>query len=151
MYIAKNMHHWGQNLLVLGYVKMFVLYAGQCDQMSFWKNRPKCSPPKKSSVTSLIFRKLPTVNNSPIGENSPNLVTLMLLGWTFVRKLFGPNGDSHKRLGIAAIRVRHQNVCKNQRLESLHGWQDYRLNTMRCSHHNLICFVIVCSKYDLQR
>jgi hypothetical protein len=27
-------------------------------------------------VTSVIFKKLPKVNNYPLGENSPNLVTL---------------------------------------------------------------------------
>jgi hypothetical protein len=28
------------------------------------------------SDTSVIFNKLPKVNNHPLGENSPNLVTL---------------------------------------------------------------------------
>jgi hypothetical protein len=34
----------------------------------------KSSP--KMWVTSVIFKKLPKVNNYPLGENSPNLVTL---------------------------------------------------------------------------
>jgi hypothetical protein len=29
-------------------------------------------------ATSVIFKKLPKVNNHPLGENSSNLVTLML-------------------------------------------------------------------------
>jgi hypothetical protein len=32
-------------------------------------------------ATSVIFFKLPAVNNRPIGENSPNLVTLVLSGF----------------------------------------------------------------------
>jgi hypothetical protein len=28
-------------------------------------------------ATSVIFKKLPKVNNRPLGENSPNLVTLL--------------------------------------------------------------------------
>jgi hypothetical protein len=34
-------------------------------------------------ATFVIFKKLPKVNNRPLGENSPNLVTL------FVRKIEG--------------------------------------------------------------
>jgi hypothetical protein len=60
----------------------------QGDQMSLWRNRPNCSPTsffasftvEKSSPivwpTFVIFKKQPKVNNRPIGENSPNLVTL---------------------------------------------------------------------------
>jgi hypothetical protein len=61
------------------------------DQMSLWKNYPKCSSThffkttltltdyKSSSQTwdtSVIFKKLPRVNNRPVFENSPDLVTL---------------------------------------------------------------------------
>jgi hypothetical protein len=55
------------------------------------KNRPKCSPKPflpvniiyraKSSqqfwATSVMFKELPKVNNHPIGQNSPNQVTLI--------------------------------------------------------------------------
>jgi hypothetical protein len=34
------------------------------------------SSPKFWATTSVIFKKLPTVNNHPMGENSPNLFTL---------------------------------------------------------------------------
>jgi hypothetical protein len=60
--------------------------------MSLSKNRPKCSPShilqnkyknftiEKSSpeilATFVIFKKLSKENNHPLGENSPNLVTL---------------------------------------------------------------------------
>jgi hypothetical protein len=33
---------------------------------------------QKICSTSVIFKKLPKVNDRPIGENSPNLVTLFL-------------------------------------------------------------------------
>jgi hypothetical protein len=57
--------------------------------MSLRKNRPKCSPSHFcqnlnleidlwKKVTQNIFKKLPKENKSPIGENSPNLVTLCL-------------------------------------------------------------------------
>jgi hypothetical protein len=40
------------------------------------KIMPKQVSKPKCSATSVIFIKLPKVNNRPIGENSPNLVTL---------------------------------------------------------------------------
>jgi hypothetical protein len=65
----------------------------QGDQLSLWKNRPACGPThfcqykyitysvEKSSpiflATFVIFLKLPRVNNRPMGENLPNLVTLL--------------------------------------------------------------------------
>jgi hypothetical protein len=65
----------------------------QGDQMSLWKNHPSCNPffcqnmymltpihkkysSPNMSDTSLILKELPKVNNRPLGENSPNLVTL---------------------------------------------------------------------------
>jgi hypothetical protein len=39
--------------------------------------REKRSP--KIRATSVIIKKLPKVNNHPIGENSPNLVTLSVV------------------------------------------------------------------------
>jgi hypothetical protein len=65
----------------------------QGDRMSLWKNRPKCSQtqflvkvyayplPWKQSRTkvwaiSVIFIERPKVNCDPLGENTPNLVTL---------------------------------------------------------------------------
>jgi hypothetical protein len=61
--------------------------------VSFEKNRPKyspihclsklihnfCSGEKKAKMrsTSVIFIKLPKVNSHPMGENSPDLVTLL--------------------------------------------------------------------------
>jgi hypothetical protein len=33
--------------------------------------------PKRGILTYVIFKTLPNVNNRPMGENSPNLVTLM--------------------------------------------------------------------------
>jgi hypothetical protein len=67
------------------------------DQMSSWKNRPVCSPTisckneimafkvEKSSsnirATFVIFQNLTKVNNRRIGENSPNLVTLVKHNW----------------------------------------------------------------------
>jgi hypothetical protein len=67
----------------------------QSDQMISWKSRPKCSPTKylsklinncfrgktgpKICLTSVIFKTLPKVNNRPIGEYLPNLVTLALV------------------------------------------------------------------------
>jgi hypothetical protein len=74
------------------------LYLEQGDQMNLLQNRQKCSLPEflsklihnflihnfkrgKSSpkmwATSESFKKLPKVNNDPIGEKSPNLVTLI--------------------------------------------------------------------------
>jgi hypothetical protein len=60
--------------------------------MCLWKYRPKSSPThllskclhyfylrkssQKTLVVSISFIKLPKVNNDPIGQNSPNLVTL---------------------------------------------------------------------------
>jgi hypothetical protein len=63
----------------------------QGDLMSLLKNHPKCSPTNLSKLTHNLnhgkssqkcglhrgFKKnLPKVNNRPLGENSPNLVTL---------------------------------------------------------------------------
>jgi hypothetical protein len=57
----------------------------QGDQMSLWKSRPKCSPTHflskqkrspKFFAGSVIFQKIPDVNNHPMDENSPNLVTM---------------------------------------------------------------------------
>jgi hypothetical protein len=64
--------------------------------MSLRKNRPIVSPTQffakintqlfptiksiqNKTVTSEIFKKLPKENNNPLGENSPNLVTLVVL------------------------------------------------------------------------
>jgi hypothetical protein len=57
----------------------------------FVKKRPKSRPTpfstkiehfftfgKKTSSTSVFFKKLPNVSNHPIGEKLPNLVTLFL-------------------------------------------------------------------------
>jgi hypothetical protein len=35
---------------------------------------------QKICAASVVFEKLPNVNNHPMGENSPNLVTLLALG-----------------------------------------------------------------------
>jgi hypothetical protein len=63
--------------------------AGRTDE--FVKNRPKCGPTALlSKLINIVFRdklkpiyldyfgnlQLPKENNHPIGENSPNLVTL---------------------------------------------------------------------------
>jgi hypothetical protein len=70
----------------------FCTKFGQDDQMSLWKNSPKCSPTHFCTQTLmhnlnrgessqkrffLTFRKLPRVNNHPMGENSLNLATLI--------------------------------------------------------------------------
>jgi hypothetical protein len=34
---------------------------------------------QKMRATFLVFKTLPKVNNHPMGENSPNLVTLLLI------------------------------------------------------------------------
>jgi hypothetical protein len=66
-------------------------HRNQGDQMRLLKNRPKYSPNRvltkllhnfyggKKKLTKFVYfcnKKLPKVNNHPIGENSPNLVTL---------------------------------------------------------------------------
>jgi hypothetical protein len=43
----------------------------------FAKNSPKMWP-KKMRATFVIFQKLSEVNNQPMGENCPNLVTLFI-------------------------------------------------------------------------
>jgi hypothetical protein len=61
--------------------------------MSFWKKLPKCSPKhfwsklihvlnllKIWATTFILKKKLPKVNNLPLCEKSPNLVTLSGLG-----------------------------------------------------------------------
>jgi hypothetical protein len=60
------------------------LLGGQGDRMSLSKNRPKCSPSRCGSnkhtrslirgknVCSSVIKKMPKVNNRPIGEISPN-------------------------------------------------------------------------------
>jgi hypothetical protein len=68
------------------------LVSNQCDQMSSRKSRPNCCPTHyisiltrnryhgkwnpKESATFVILTNLLEVNNHPLGENSPNLVTL---------------------------------------------------------------------------
>jgi hypothetical protein len=38
-------------------------------------------------ATSIIFGKLAKESNHPLGENSPNLVTLMVLGLKLIEKM----------------------------------------------------------------
>jgi hypothetical protein len=42
----------------------------------------------------LIFKKLPKVNNRPIGENTPNLVTLNMLSYCIKASTKTSNRDS---------------------------------------------------------
>jgi hypothetical protein len=62
--------------------------TNQGDQMRFWQNCTRCSPshfmsklihiylfPSCAKIWAIHEYKLPRVNNGPIGESSPNLVT----------------------------------------------------------------------------
>jgi hypothetical protein len=65
-----------------GWPDKFVKITQNVAQPDFWQN--KCLtytfPGEKSSpkiwATSIFIKKLPKINNHPMGENSPNLVTL---------------------------------------------------------------------------
>jgi hypothetical protein len=54
----------------------------KCSLIHFWQNGCKTFALEKSSkkiqVTSDTLKELPKVSNSPLGENSPNLVTLLV-------------------------------------------------------------------------
>jgi hypothetical protein len=60
------------------YAAKHILCQNQCITFSEESSRPKFL------ATALIFEKLPKENYRPIGENSPNLVTLLGIDISFL-------------------------------------------------------------------
>jgi hypothetical protein len=60
-------------------------------------------------ATSVIFMKLPNANNHPLGENSPNLVTLnMICGtykYVFMLDFFQDSLEYRKKMRLLKVRM----------------------------------------------